>query len=236
MKYTGGLVKKERELIFKLFREHTKLKFNEIEKALNIRSNMVSYHLEQMQKEGLLEKKDDYYYLTKEAEKYLPIVPHIIGEGLSPLPVVLVALMNKNNILLIKRNNRPYKGYWSMMGGKILLEESFEDASKRVIKKKSNLDADYISINSVLHERVEGDDMIKHSFILFFTKMKTNETEFRRTDYGELQWFDLEEIDKLKIVPSDLWLIKNKLENTIDVKEADMKEKQGELDSFDIRK
>jgi ADP-ribose pyrophosphatase YjhB (NUDIX family) len=236
MKYTGGLVKKERELIFKLFTEHTKLKFNEIEKALKIRSNMVSYHLEQMQKEGLLEKKDDYYYLTKEAEKYLPIVPHIIGEGLSPLPVVLIALMNGNKILLIKRSNRPYKGYWSMMGGKILLEESFEEASKRVVKKKSNLDADYISLNNVMHERVEGDDMIKHSFILFFTKMQTENTDFRKTDYGELQWFDLEEIDKLKIIPSDKWLIKNKLDSTIDVKEIDMKEKEGELNSFDIRK
>ncbi|MBW3012609.1 NUDIX domain-containing protein [Candidatus Woesearchaeota archaeon] len=235
MKYSGGLVKKEREQIFKLFTQNTRLKFNEIEKAIKIRSNMVSYHLEQMQKEGLLEKKGDYYYLTKESEKYLPIIPQVTGESMSPVPVVLVALMNKNKILLIKRNNRPYKGYWCMIGGKMLLEESFAQASKRLVKEKSNLDAEYVSINNVLHEQVEGDDMVKHSFILFFTKMKTEETRFRRTEYGDLQWFDLNELDKLKIVPSDLWLIKNKLDSTIDVKEAYMKEKEGQLNSFEMK-
>ncbi|MBD3259666.1 NUDIX domain-containing protein [Candidatus Woesearchaeota archaeon] len=236
MKYSRGLVKKEREQIFKLFMQNTKLKFNEIEKALKIRSNMVSYHLEQMQKEGLIEKKDDYYYLTKEAEKYLPILPHVIGEGLSPLPVVLVAVINDGKILLMKRNRRPYKDYWSMIGGKMLLEESFGQASKRIVEKKAKLNAEFVSINSVLHERVEGDEMVKHSFILFFTKMKTEKTEFRRSEYGDLRWFDLNEIDKLKIIPSDLWLIKNKLDSTIDVKEAYMKEKDGELNSFDVWK
>ena len=51
MKYTGSLVKKEREEIFRLFLERTKLKFSEIERLTGIRSNMVSYHIEKMQKE-----------------------------------------------------------------------------------------------------------------------------------------------------------------------------------------
>ena len=56
MKYSSGLAKKEREEIFKLFTENRRLKFSEIEKNIKIRSNMVSYHLEQMQKEGLLQR------------------------------------------------------------------------------------------------------------------------------------------------------------------------------------
>ena len=111
MRYSGSLVKKEREEIFRMFLGDNKLKFNEIEKKLEIRSNMVSYHLDKMQEEGLLEKKGMYYYLTKEAERYLPILPHITGEGMSPLPVVLVAVIKDERILLIKRKRRPYKGY-----------------------------------------------------------------------------------------------------------------------------
>lgn len=232
MRYSGGLVKKEREQIFKLFLENDKLKFNKIEKALKIRSNMVSYHLEKMQEEGLVEKKGFYYYLTKKAERYLPIIPHIIGKELSPLPAVLVALVNNDKILLIKRRIRPYKDYWSLIGGKMLLEESFKEASKRLIKQKTGINAEFESINSVLHERVEGDEIIKHSFILFFTKMRTKEAKFKESEYGELKWFNISEVDKEKIIPSDLWLIKNKLNAKIDVRSAHMSENQGELESF----
>ena len=66
-------MKKEREEIFRLFLNCDRLKFSDIEKALKIRSNMVSYHIEQMQKEKLLEKKGEYYFLTAGADKYSDI-------------------------------------------------------------------------------------------------------------------------------------------------------------------
>ncbi|MBU1259961.1 NUDIX hydrolase [Patescibacteria group bacterium] len=234
MKYSGGLVKKEREKIFILFLENDKLKFNEIEKALKIRSNMVSYHLEQMIKQCLLEKKGFYYYLTKKAERYLPIIPHIIGQELSPLPIVLVALLNKDQLLLIKRKRRPYKDYWSLIGGKMLLEESFQETSKRLIKQKAGIHAEFESVNSVLHERVEGDNIIKHSFILFFTKMNTKTKKIKESEHGKLKWFKIDKIDTKKIIPSDLWLIKNKLNSKSNVKSARMSEKKGKLNSFQI--
>lgn len=234
MKYSGGLVKKERELIFKLFLNHNKLKFNEIEKAIKIRSNMVSYHISQMQKEDLLEKRDEHYYLTPKGEKFIPIFPNIIGEEMSPLPVVLVALINENKILLIKRKKRPYQNYWSLIGGKMLWEETFEDASLRLIKEKANINSEFISINGIMHERVKGNEIIKHSFILFFTKLFTKELKFKESEHGILKWFDLKNLDKENTIPSDLWLIKNKLDSNIDTKNAYMNENQGQLTSFEI--
>lgn len=234
MKYSGSLVKKERELIFKLFLNQDRLKFNEIEKQIKIRSNMVSYHLDKMQKEGILVKKGEFYHLTKNSEKYIPIFSHLVGEELSPLPVILVAVMNKNKILMIKRNKRPYKNYWSMIGGKMLMEETFSSASLRQVKEKTHLDSKFISINSVLHERVEGENMIKHSFILFFTKVDTKDVAFKETNHGRLKWFTLKQLEKESVIPSDFWLMKNRLHSTIDVKDASMNEKEGQLDSFRI--
>jgi len=236
MKYSGGLVKKEREDIFKLFLEKTKLKFNEIEKALKIRSNMVSYHLEKMQEEGLLEKKDDYYYLTKKAEKYLPIIPHITGKELSPIPIILAAVVNKDEILLIRRNKRPYQKYWSLLGSKMKMEENFEEAAKRVVKEKARLDADYETMASVLYERVEGDEIIKHSFIHFFVKMKAKETELKFSQHGELKWFKIKDLENAGLIPSDLWLIKYKLNSKIDIVDSEMKENNGELSDFTVIK
>lgn len=230
MRYSGSLVKKERENIFRMFLENNRLKFNEIEKKLEIRSNMVSYHLDKMQEEGLLEKKGMYYYLTKEAERFLPIIPHIIGKEMSPLPVILVAVVKKGKILLVKRRRRPYKGYWSLIGGKMLIEESFSESSKRLVKEKTGLDADFESINAVLHEKVEGDEIVKHSFILFFTRVGLEKGEITESEHGKLKWF---EVDKLeKVIPSDEWLIKNKIDSKVNVDEAVMEEKEGKLISF----
>lgn len=231
MRYTGGLVKREREQIFKLFLGKEKLRFGEIEKALKIRSNMVSYHVERMQKEGLLEKRSLGYALTKKAERYIPIFPHVVGKELSPLPVVLVALVDNEKILLINRNKRPYKGYWAMVGGKMLLEEDFERASLRLVKEKAGLNAEFESVNAVMHERVE-EEIIKYSFILFLTKARARGNTAKETAYGELKWFKLSGIEKERIVPSDLWLIKNRLSSKIDVKGCYMKDDGGELRGF----
>jgi len=233
MKYSGSLVKKEREEIFKLFLEHEKLKFNEIEKALKIRSNMVCYHIEKMQKERLLEKKGMHYYLTKEAEEFLPIIPHIIGEEMSPLPVVLVAIVKGNQILLIKRKKRPYKNYWSLIGGKMLMEEGLKETSKRLVLEKTGLKCNFESNNAILHEKVKGEEIIKHSFILFFTKVKAINSELKESEHGKLKWFSLDKLEK--VIHSDLWLIKNKLHSQIEINEAIMEEDNGKLTTFELK-
>ena len=227
-------MKNEREEIFKLFLDQTELSFAKIEKSLKIKSNMLAYHLEKMQTEGLVKKEGLNYKLTKNGEKYIPVFTHVVGQELSPLPVVLVALMHKDKLLLIKRNKRPYKDYWSLIGGKMLLEETFETTCLRLVKEKSGLDGKYESINVVLHERVEDEGTIKHSFILFFTKMKTLQTKFEESEHGELKWFNLKDIEKEKVIPSDLWLIKHKLNARISLKTVLMQDKEGELSSFKI--
>jgi len=219
--------------ILDLFKENEKLKFNEIEKFLKIRSNMVSYHIGEMKKEKLLEKRGEYYHLTKETERHLPF---FCSDGMSPLPIVLVALINKNKILLHHRIKRPYKGYLSLFGGKMFLEESLEDAAKRNIQQKANINAEFISTNCVLHERVSGENITKHGFMLFFVEMHTKETEFKESEYGRPEWFDIEDLKQKKIIPSDLWLIENKLNQKIDYVSAVMSENEGELSSFKILK
>jgi ADP-ribose pyrophosphatase YjhB (NUDIX family) len=235
MKYKSTLSKTEREKIFALFLHSNRLKFNQIEKSLGARSNIVAYHLEQMQKEKLLEKRGEYYYLTKHAEKYLPIFSHLVGEELSPLPVVLIAIRHQNKILLIKRNKRPYKDYWAMVGGKVLLEESIEHACLRLVKEKTGLDGTFVSTNAIVHEKVEGDGMIKHAFILLFATVKVSSIKCKESAEGTLKWFLLVKDHKNDIVPSDAWLIKHQLSSKIKIHHVHMHEKDGELTSFEIK-
>lgn len=233
MKTISSLAKKERKEIFSLFSEKSKIKFNEIEKSLKIRSNMISYHLDQMKKEGIIQKEGDFYSLTLESEKYIPILTNITEDKHSPLPVILVALINNNKILLIKRNKRPYQNYWSMIGGKINLEESFEVSAKRHILEKTGIRAKFENICSVFHEHVNKDDIIQHSFILFFVKMTTDTEEFKLSPHGKLKWFSIDDLNEEEIIPSDYWLIRNKLKSEMKVDFAKMEEKEEKLISFE---
>jgi len=232
MRYSGSLAKEEREKIFGLFLESPKMRFNQIEKALKIRSNKLAYHLEMMQKEGLIQKKGFDYNLSEKGEKYIPIFSHITGTELSPLPVILVAIVNKNKILMIKRNKRPYKNYWSLIGGKMLLGEDFKEASLRLVKEKTNLNGSFASYNAVLHERVSGYKGVKYAFILFFTKVITKDIKFRESNHGNLRWIG--SLKKEKIIPSDRWLIINKLNSRIRITNALMRDREGELSEFRI--
>jgi ADP-ribose pyrophosphatase YjhB (NUDIX family) len=228
-----SLSKKERSEIFKLFLENNRLKFNEIEKCLKIRSNMVSYHLTSMVKEGLLIKKGEYYLLTEHAEKYIPLFSDIFGMDVGPVPVILVAVAHKDKILLVKRSKRPYKDYWSMIGGKLLLHEDIKDAALRQVKEKSGLDSKFVSLNNIMHERVEGSGIVKHSFILMFAKVNVLNIKFKDTKAGELRWFSIAALKNHKdaIIPSDYWLITHSLNKKLNMPRLYMHENEGIIES-----
>jgi hypothetical protein len=87
-----------------------------------------------------------------------------------------------------------------------------------------------------MQERVRGEEIIKHNFILFFTKVEVKKLELKESKYGTLKWVNLKEIRKKeKIIPSDLWLIKNKLNSRINLKEITISEKEGRLVKSSIK-
>ena len=94
--------------IYELFVRNKRLRFSDIEKSIGIKSNTLTYHLNSMVKEGMLQKEDDEYQLSAHGEKLLPFFAHItqrITGGC--LPVVLAAIVKDNQIL--RQRNGPTK-------------------------------------------------------------------------------------------------------------------------------
>jgi len=207
------LANKEREDIFKLFTTNTALQFNEIEKATNIPSNKLSYHLEELQKENLLEKQENLYKVTKSAQNLLPKLTQITGKEEGPLTVVISAITKDNKILLMKREKRPYQGYWSLTGGKMKFSESIKEGAIREAEEETGLDLEFKGIKGVVHERVKEDNIYKHGFVFFFTHLEAKNTNLTHTEEGQLDWFDLDNLENPQIIPSDKWMIKNFLIN-----------------------
>lgn len=157
--------------ILQLFLYHNRLKFNEIEKLTKIRSNKLAYYLKKLIKENILKKENEFYYLNKESEYLIPY----IDSKIFVLPVILIALKNKDKIFLCKRQKKPYKDKLSLPGGRIILGENIKVAVKRIMKKY-NINANLKKINSISLEQVKNKSgTIIHSFLLIFVTAETRD-------------------------------------------------------------
>ena len=50
----------------------------------------------------------------------------------------------KMSILLVKRDNYPFKDKWCLPGGFVRIDEDLEEAAKRILKYETNLDNIYL--------------------------------------------------------------------------------------------
>ncbi len=179
--------------ILELFLTKSKLKFNEIEKALKTRSNKLDYHLKKLIKKGILEKEKEAYKLTDSSEYLIPY----ISKKNSILPVLLILIGDQKEAFLYERQKRPYKNLLSMPGGRLLLGENISDAVIRIMKDKHGINAKMKKINSISLEHVYKNKKIIHSFLLILITAKTKD-KINLTDIIK---------NKSKIIQSDYKLL-----------------------------
>ncbi len=223
--------------IFELFLRSKRLRFSNIEKALAIKTNVLAYHLNSMMKEGMLLKDGDDYLLTTHGEKLLPFFAHITQQLTGGcLPVVLAAIVKNNKILLLKRKNRPYKGYWGMPGGKLHLEESIEECTVREVKEETGLDCTFSHVAAIVHERVKESDTYTHAFLLFFVVVKLKTDKIKESDEGKIEWFPLKSLQPGRIIPSNYQMIKNHLKEIAHINCVIIEEKEEKIIKFDSSK
>lgn len=190
--------------ILKLFQYSEKLKFSDIEKKLDVRSNKLSYHLKNLTKNGVLVKEGDFYKLSESSEC---IVPYL-SEKESHLPVILILVGDNKQAFLYHRKKRPFFNFFSLPGGRILLGESIEGATKRIMKEKFNTNVKFSKLNSISFEHVKKSGKLVHSFILFFVTASTKD---------KLNFIDVSKM-KNKIIISDYKLITEDFNKKTEIK------------------
>ncbi|MBW2970061.1 NUDIX domain-containing protein [Candidatus Woesearchaeota archaeon] len=218
--------------ILELFTKNKRLRFSDIEKATQTKSNTLAYHLENLTKQGILKKEDDHYILTNNAETMIPMLAQITGKEKGVLPVVLMAILDKDKILLLKRNKRPYKGYWGIPGGKLRLHESVTECAIREAQEETGLKCNFSHIASVIHERVEENKEYKHAFLFLLAVLKPETTTIKESEEGKLEWFPIDNLQPDRIIPSDYNMIKEHITKKTEVTNVIMEEKEEKLIKF----
>ena len=98
--------------------------------------------------------------------------------------------MRKMSVLLVKRNDYPFKNKWCLPGGFVGYDEELDEAPKRILKTETNLDDIYLEqlytfggVNRDPRMRI-----VTTSYMALVDKSK----------YPDYSWFDIEEYYETK--------------------------------------
>ena len=124
------------------------------------------------------------------------------------LNIAIAAVVKDSKILMIKRVKPPYKDFWGMPGGKIDFGEHPEETALREIKEETNLDCEFEGFKGIASEIVHNNEEKVAHLLLYVCKLKPTHTKLIETKEGNLKWFDLNNLNESKIIPSDILMIK----------------------------
>lgn len=121
---------------------------------------------------------------------------------LLPIPTIGVGgvlLNSRQEVLLIKRNQAPAQGLWSIPGGRLEPGESLVDACHREFKEETNLGIEVNHIVAVVERKLEGF----HYVIIDFSVQLTDEADFipiANSDVAEAKWISLDDLGQYDLV------------------------------------
>ena len=101
-------------------------------------------------------------------------------------------------VLLIKRTNNPYKGYWALPGGAMYNNELVIDAAKRELKEKTGIKDIDLSMHKILDD-IDRSPLKRMIAISFIGVMDIEKAELlnQTNKTSDIGWFDITMIPEL---------------------------------------
>lgn len=192
-----------KQLIMNPVRRFSGLKPDEVE------SNLFMYHLKQLIKENLVQKRaDGLYCLTERGKAY---ADSLSLESFQPRlqPRIVTLLMIKNEAgeyLLYRRMRQPLINMVGFPYGKVHLGETIAQAAARELSEKTGLEATLVHRGDGYITMIQGTEPI--SQILFHLFLGSNPTgQLTQSDVGEAFWADPSQVPGWELLPSVMDLV-----------------------------
>jgi len=110
-----------------------------------------------------------------------------------------IVFNHQKHILLIKRNEPPAMGLWSIPGGKLEADEFLSEACQREIREETSLDTQVKNIVAVVERRIEGF----HYVIIVYLALLTGDENCQpiaQSDASEARWVNLKDLGDYDLV------------------------------------
>lgn len=119
--------------------------------------------------------------------------------------IVVAALIEEplKGVLLAKRCDGLYKGYWEFPGGKLEEDEAPEEALKREMREELGVEVAVKGIREVVFYPYHGFNLL-----LLLYRCELLDGTPRPLGCEEVRWFKWEELEKLEMPPADQELVR----------------------------
>lgn len=132
------------------------------------------------------------------------------------MKIVLCYIQYKGKVLLIKRRNEPYRGYYALIGGKVEKGEHLEDAAIREVYEECGLVASgatlVASSSEIVTDANTGELLYEYDMSLLVISIDCLVTT--ASCEGELYWMDRSNfLASDEVVPTDIDLVKRYIDS-----------------------
>ena len=127
----------------------------------------------------------------------------------TPLVGVGAVIIENDRVLLVKRGHPPLLGEWSIPGGVLEVGEMLRDAAVREAREETGLAVETGELLGVFDRVLREGERIRYHYVLIdFLCRRISGEPCCGTDAGEVRWFDLEELEPLKLAPDTFEVIR----------------------------
>jgi len=127
------------------------------------------------------------------------------NQGIHVLATIFTIDKGNVKVLLIKRKNNPFKGYWGLIGGAVYNNETLDTAMKREIYEKTSLkDVNIYQAN--IFDKVDRSPIFRMICISYIGIVDSKKVEINKiTEKTEnADWFDIREVSNLAYDGDDI--------------------------------
>ncbi len=170
-----------------------------------IPNNTFSYHLKRLREGGYVVSTGDGYIATRKALKLLMINANHPKRNNTPALLTAIYVTNSvGDVLLLKRNNKPFENWFGIPSGLVHSGESMETAAYRELSEKTSISASsglsFVGVLDFRYLERESKDLFVHAVAFVYKyEHKGLDTKISKpTYYGELIWSHL---NHKKILP-----------------------------------
>ncbi|MTI42279.1 ADP-ribose pyrophosphatase YjhB (NUDIX family) [Roseibium hamelinense] len=130
-----------------------------------------------------------------------------------PIVGVSVLCHDQDRVLLIKRGNPPYKGLWSLPGGRVEYGEALTAAAERELFEetgiKATLGEPVDMFETMMHDG--AGTTTSHYVLVVFSGAYLSGTPWAGDDAADASWFAIGELGSLHTTPGTVARIKRLL-------------------------
>jgi len=186
-------------------------------------SSKFAYHLKALEKNKLVEKKEEGYHLTLEGIKHSDY--HSLTSP-QPLIVVIIVAKKNNQVLVTTREKYPFKGYQEFCSSKIKHDETLEEAAKDRLKEKLGLEGSLTYKGIEFLQTKENNHLIMHHHLHIFLAEEVSGNAKKG------QWININHFSPEKAIPHLEQTLKIALHSGFSIATSDLIKEGEEFTSY----